>query len=71
MAGLGKSRYANAMQCNVVICKDFFFINMYFPFFTRNQILFFNQKTYISSFCTKINRDYGLPLLNFSGFSLE
>ena len=69
-----KSIYANAMQCNVVICKEFFFVLLtcIFPFlFTRDQILSFNHKTYISSFRIKINRDYGLPLLNFTGFSLE
>ena len=61
------------MQCNVVICKEnifcFVLLTCIFPFLvTRDQILFFNQKTYVSSFLTKINRDFGLPLLNFSGF---
>ena len=44
-AGLGKSRYVNAMQCNVMIYKEennFVLLKLIFPFpVTRDQILFF------------------------------
>ena len=62
----------NAMFLYVKKENNLVLLTCIFPFpVTRDQILFSNQKTYISSFRTKINRDYGLPLLNFSGFSLE
>ena len=64
--------HCNAMLKYVKKENNFVLFSYFFPFpVSRHQILFFNQKTYICSFCIKINRDYRLPLLNFSGFSLE
>ena len=65
------------MQCNAMLLyakkeTHFVLLTCIFPFpVTRDQILSFNENTHISSFRTKINREYGFPLHNVSGFSLE
>ena len=65
------------MQCNAMLRyvkkeNNVVLLTCIFPFpITRDHMIYFYKKNYVSSFRTNINRDYGLPLLNFSGFSLE